>query len=263
MVVKAPGGWPTADPASVLGKGFLFHLNLQSWGNCADTHGKDYLHVDDEREEEDELATDKALQLAAARVDPAVHARGAVWSSPRTFAGVVASCKTASEVGGVPAVFFKKPLRRLASHVGGSDAEPTDVESAWSDAPSIPWPDAVRNMTERFETEHAARAVTVSDKVEYCSKVRLPRALDVRCRSEGASRRTGRRAARRDRACHAERTAAQRRGKHAAGDRQVCRNRRRAVVPLRRGAEWQLRALRGGPGQQAPARGPEAGLTPG
>jgi hypothetical protein len=176
-VVKAPAGWPTGDPASALGKGFLFHLYLQSWSKYAGIHRESYLQVDDEREEEDELLTEKAAQLAAARVDPAVHARGAAWSSPRTFAGVVASCKAASEVGGVPAVFFKEPLRRLAPYVGGNDAEPPDVESAWSDAPSIPWPDAVRNMTEvqlaheRFEAKQAC-AVTVCDKVEYCfSKV--------------------------------------------------------------------------------------------
>jgi hypothetical protein len=52
-VVKAPGGWPTGDPASVLGKGFLFHINLHSWGNYARRHGESYLRVADEREEED------------------------------------------------------------------------------------------------------------------------------------------------------------------------------------------------------------------
>ena len=70
-MVKAPGGWPTGDPASVLGKGFLFHINLHSWGNYARRHGESYLRVADEREEEDQLAMETAAQLAAVRVDPA------------------------------------------------------------------------------------------------------------------------------------------------------------------------------------------------
>ena len=167
-VVRAPDGWPTGDPASVLGKSFLFHINLGSWHDYAKVYKDDYLQS----------------ELTAEGEDPAVHTRGATWSTPRTFGRVVAACKTASVVGGVPEVFFSEPLRKLAPYVsgGGEDASdggaaasaPMDVDKAWTEAAGIPWSAAVRTMTEvqlaheLYRYEQAKLSLTVADKVLFC-----------------------------------------------------------------------------------------------
>ena len=173
-VLRAPDGWPTGDPDSVLGKSFLYHMNLGSWHEYAKCFKNDYL-----QRELDEA-------LTAEGVDPAVHTRGASWSTPRTFGRVVAACKTASVMGGVPDVFFTEPLRKLAPYVsgGGEDASgedisgggtaasaPMDVDKAWTEAAGIPWSDAVRTMTEvqlaheLYRYEQAKLSLTVADKV--------------------------------------------------------------------------------------------------